>query len=678
MFKAVQIGVPQGTRTADASRMQRLRPAKPLPQSANKLMRFQSDYGNQRTQRLLDHGVVQAKLTVNQPGDMYEQEADRVAEAVMRMPDPGTPAPTMSSPPGRQRCTCGKSVGGGGQCEECQAKAMNLHRVSSGSSHADTAPPIVQEVLRSPGHPLDAATRAFMEPRIGRNFSQVRVHTDVKAAESARAVNALAYTVAQHVVFGPGQFAPGTATGRRLLSHELAHVVQQSGNPLSLQRTCGESDIATKVGARGACTDNFDKTFLSGLPLFKFNVNCDEFASGQDTALTSFAAGLPATTTLEIHGFASSDGSKDFNRNLGCARASAAFDLLTTASPGFGGIPLSRITAVINHGPVRAGTNPVADLRSVVIRTTGAPGPRPVPPTPPAPGSLQTVTMPPHIRGTATPAAMTQDRIPPRVDTPVDVTFGGTPDPSAPVRLSIDGTGGGNGSATINGSPDFSFALTGTQTVKLSGVNQTDPGKAGNLKLIARQHGTLLAETNGFSVSSIPQNMSSTFNSLITGPRRGILVDLDWQSDSTVKADLDKAEQSERIELTPGTGIFAGTLSPTTSCYLSSTSPQQDNNSQGPVAALKGAGSLTAKQTFILKDKRVSATDIPMTNSGFLVNWVVAPKPGSGFLGFFVDFQITTSRTGAATSAHDLNPACPAGTISSAAGTSSVTKTQDI
>lgn len=88
-------------------------------------------------------------------------------------------------------------------------------------------PPVVNAVLRSPGQPLDAETRAFMEPRFRRDFSGVRVHTDAQAAESAWAVSALAYTVERDIVFGAGQYAPGTTQGRRLLAHELAHVVQQ-------------------------------------------------------------------------------------------------------------------------------------------------------------------------------------------------------------------------------------------------------------------------------------------------------------------------------------------------------------------------------------------------------------------------------------------------------------------
>jgi hypothetical protein len=92
---------------------------------------------------------------------------------------------------------------------------------------AGEAPQIVHDVLHSPGQPLDAGTRAFMEPRFGHDFSQVRVHADSRAAESARAASALAYTLGRDIVFGAGHYAPGTSEGRRLLGHELTHVVQQ-------------------------------------------------------------------------------------------------------------------------------------------------------------------------------------------------------------------------------------------------------------------------------------------------------------------------------------------------------------------------------------------------------------------------------------------------------------------
>jgi len=169
---------------------------------------------------------VQAKLTVGSPGDIYKQEADRVSEQVMRIPEPqlqracggGCPKSLIEQP--------------GQEHERLQTK-----RVQASDRGQIAAPPIVHEVLAAPGHALDTATRTFMEPRFGHDFSHVRVHTDERAAESAEALKARAYAVGQHVVLGSGQPLPETVSGRRLLAHELAHVVQAdaaASNPARL------------------------------------------------------------------------------------------------------------------------------------------------------------------------------------------------------------------------------------------------------------------------------------------------------------------------------------------------------------------------------------------------------------------------------------------------------------
>jgi hypothetical protein len=126
----------------------------------------------------------------------------------------------------RRKCACGGTPGLDGECAECRNK--RLQRRSAGRSEPSTAPPIVHEALRSSGQPLDAQTRAFMEGRFGHDFARVRVHTDERAAESARAVDALAYTVGRDVVFDAGRYAPQTRAGQHLLAHELAHVMQQA------------------------------------------------------------------------------------------------------------------------------------------------------------------------------------------------------------------------------------------------------------------------------------------------------------------------------------------------------------------------------------------------------------------------------------------------------------------
>jgi hypothetical protein len=162
----------------------------------------------------------QAKLTINEPGDPYEQEADRVAEQVMRMPEPAI----------RLQRKCGHASSSCQACTECTDEGVRVQRrVTNTANATDTsAPSIVDDVLRTTGQPLDRSTRSFMEQRFKRDFSDVRLHTDQLGNESAQAVGALAYTVGRHVVFGAGQYSPQTSAGRSLLAHELAHVVQQS------------------------------------------------------------------------------------------------------------------------------------------------------------------------------------------------------------------------------------------------------------------------------------------------------------------------------------------------------------------------------------------------------------------------------------------------------------------
>lgn len=148
---------------------------------------------------------LQPKLAISRPSDPTEVEADRVADQVMRMPEPVV----------QRQCAA---------CEE--AEAVTVTRKAQGAIGGDV-PASVGSVIRSPGQPLASSTLAFFEPRMGQDLSHVRVHTDGEAQQSARDVNALAYTVGSHVVFGAGRYVPDTPDGQRLLAHELTHVAQQ-------------------------------------------------------------------------------------------------------------------------------------------------------------------------------------------------------------------------------------------------------------------------------------------------------------------------------------------------------------------------------------------------------------------------------------------------------------------
>lgn len=128
----------------------------------------------------------------------------------------------------QRKCACGNQTHGDEECQACQQKRLSLQRKRSHQAEPGEIPAIVHEVVQSPGEPLDSKTRAFFEPRFNHDFSRVRVHTDTRAANSAEAVNALAYTVGQNIAFASQQYAPGSPAGQHLLAHELTHVLQQN------------------------------------------------------------------------------------------------------------------------------------------------------------------------------------------------------------------------------------------------------------------------------------------------------------------------------------------------------------------------------------------------------------------------------------------------------------------
>ncbi len=249
-------------------------------------------------------------LTIGAANDRYEQEADRVADAIMRMPAPHDGLSRGDERISRKCETCllGKEYCPG--CKEDEERVQTKPQVSTisstlqrqleeeeeeeelmqMSSQSSANPDRVQrqpeegeELLQAKagarglsrgggtdpchagrGQPLPASVRAFFEPRFGHDFSNVRVHRDTSAADSAVAISAAAYTVGRHIVFGPGRYQPDCGPGRRLLAHELAHVVQQ-----------------------GSTSDEFESPRMK--QRFTFDKNCDDAARSQISAGHRFA-----------------------------------------------------------------------------------------------------------------------------------------------------------------------------------------------------------------------------------------------------------------------------------------------------------------------------------------------------------------------------------------------------
>jgi hypothetical protein len=198
-------------------------------------------------------GAIQHKLTVSQPGDPFEREADQVAEQVMNTPEgagldqetPTLPAPAISRWTGnagdirREEAEEEQDEDTAETEEEQHEKLLNISSLLSCKGRSNNIRPPSTKVTKQihsmhrGGKPMDTALRDFFEPRFQRDFSNIRLHTDARAAETTKSLNARAYTVGENIAVSPEEYQPNTQAGRKLLAHELTHVVQQNALPSS-------------------------------------------------------------------------------------------------------------------------------------------------------------------------------------------------------------------------------------------------------------------------------------------------------------------------------------------------------------------------------------------------------------------------------------------------------------
>jgi hypothetical protein len=317
--------------------------------------------------------AIQAKLTTSQPGDAHEREADRVADAVMRMPaSEATGKSTVASTalPGKVQRLCT-------ECEEEQ-KHKAIPQVQRKEQAVDT-PPLTSSVaasiqnLRGGGSALPAGTRAFFEPRLGADFSDVRVHTGTRAEEAARSIGARAFTLGHDIAFARGQYSPKSGEGRRLLAHELTHVVQQNGSQAQRSSSPGglvcdiirRAGDATKIPPGLRCPTDLIPGKPAGTDL-RFTIGGSAITPAHTVQLTAFrgtwlAAG--GTDDIVVHGYASTIGEQGANWTLSCDRAEAVRAELIRL-----GIPAVRIN-VLAHGESTDFGAGLAPNQHVVVST---------------------------------------------------------------------------------------------------------------------------------------------------------------------------------------------------------------------------------------------------------------------------------------------------------------------
>jgi hypothetical protein len=198
----------------------------------------------------------QPKLSINQPNDAYEVEADAMADKVMRMEMPSNGLQLKPLPISSVQRKCA-------HCEEEQK--MQRKEMNGSETTADAGLESYVGNLQSGGQALSTEARSFYEPRFGYDFSNVKVHTDSIAAKSAQSINALAYTSGSNIVFNSGQYSPNTDSGKRLLGHELTHVVQQGSGIATkkIQRLVRTSLVTCPVGQNPFGADRRAASLLS-------------------------------------------------------------------------------------------------------------------------------------------------------------------------------------------------------------------------------------------------------------------------------------------------------------------------------------------------------------------------------------------------------------------------------
>ncbi|HVV53222.1 MAG TPA: DUF4157 domain-containing protein, partial [Polyangia bacterium] len=252
--------------------------------------------------------ALQTKLVIGRPDDAFEREADRVADTIGRA---GTPS--LSPAPTAVQRKCAACEAGQGPCATCAHEDgpkdeaghdETLRRdAAGGRATPSSVPPIVQEVLGGPGRPLDRGARAALEPRFGASFADVRVHDDARAERSAEAVGARAYTVGRHIVFGAGQYRPAEGAGRKLLAHELTHVLQQArGGQAAVHREVvqRQPDERTAAAATGAPREPATNVELGVLKVEAFQIQRKDERTWVAVISARLARQIPAEQVIVL------------------------------------------------------------------------------------------------------------------------------------------------------------------------------------------------------------------------------------------------------------------------------------------------------------------------------------------------------------------------------------------
>jgi len=436
---------------------------------------------------------IQAKLKIRQSVDKDEQEANRVADQVMRMPN----------------------LKNSDANEYLQAYSFVPRRISSTQSVATEVPSFIHDVLNTAGQPLDQTTRDFMEPRFNRDFSSIKIHDDQKAARSAADINAEAYTVGSHIVFGKNRYDPQSTSGKHLIGHELTHVEQQAPAPgNTLQRHVLENDpmTAPSIICPVATTSVSDHLFS-----INFSVGGSTLSTVDKEILAGFATEWNLSSvkpTVRVDGFASIEGGPETNWPLSCDRAVAvATELHAPSIGGKPGIPVGSIEYFAN-GETERFSSDLAGNRVAAIHAPGVALPTSREPSVHRWATRNSGTTSPDNCAPIAPVNLGVDCDPPNFKNGIEInSFIRDHDPaySYDVKRTLE--------AKYHRISDLPFGLTGSWTTipawnKPSGTN--DDGHDSDECLVPIVSGSLHKIYSEDRPGFVPGNFSNSYNAYVS------------------------------------------------------------------------------------------------------------------------------------------------------------------
>ncbi len=331
--------------------------AKLLAVETNNSLGFSGVAENLAIQRAFGGGIVQPKLTISQPDDPYEKEADRVAHEVMRMPVDGEVPKITPLSPSVQRMCAGceeelvengatvRSVAQRQALEEEEDKYLQTTREANVPAAPKSDFSSYLDSMKGGGQPLSSKTRAFFEPRFGCDLSKVKVHSDLAAADSAQSIRARAFTQGSEIVFGPGEYSPESKRGQSLLAHELTHTVQQSN--LAMQSMLAvQREPKRKKNENNSEVDNTESFTYDGTTVSGSQADVEQqllahvAKKGETEAATNFVSGFKGNyyTTCQDGG-AGSEGAPGVGGTEEAARMACKLDAaLTSVNSKFKGV----------------------------------------------------------------------------------------------------------------------------------------------------------------------------------------------------------------------------------------------------------------------------------------------------------------------------------------------------